>query len=123
MSAPVETQPISRIWSLLCMAISLAIAFAMNATVAHGHGKPIFYGVFMTAFIAKIAQRSIFRAPVIIFLLCVATFHVALVFILPTDNRYPGGFLFPAGIIELIILYYLLQKTLQSLSSAEQLGG
>jgi hypothetical protein len=41
------------------------------------------------------------------FLLCVAAFHGLLVFIIPSDNQYPGGLLFPAGLIDIALFYYL----------------
>lgn len=113
--APVEGQRISRIWAFSCMLISLVAAIGLNETVAQGHGKAIFFGFFMTAFIAKIAQKVISEPKIIAFLSCVAAFHVILVFISPPDSAYPGGILFPAGILELIVLYYAFQRVARSL--------
>ena len=92
------------------MLLALIPAFALNATIAHGHGKPIFFALFMTALVTKIAQNGLTNRKVILFLVVVAGFHLALIFLLPLDNRYPGALLVPAGMVDLVILYYLFRR-------------
>ena len=79
----------------------------LNETIAHGHGKAIFFGVFVTSFIAKTFQKSLNQGSVFVFLVGVAAFHIALVFLLPEDSQYAGGLLFPAGIIDIGMFYLL----------------
>jgi hypothetical protein len=111
MSEAVEGQHISLIWALICMAASLAVAILLNETVAEGHGKAIFFGVFVTSFIAKTFQKSLNQKSVIIFLIGVAAVHILLIFILPDDSHYLGGLLFPAGIADIGLFYYLFSIT------------
>jgi len=106
-SEAVEGQRISLLWALICMVASLAVAMLLNETVFQGHGKAIFFGIFVTSFIAKTFQKSLAQSSVIAFLIGVVAFHVLLVFILPDDGGYPGGLLFPAGIADIGICYYL----------------
>lgn len=113
MSEAIEGQRISLIWALICMVSSLAVVILLNETVAQGHGKAIFFGVFVTSFIAKTFQKSLNKSNVAFFLLCVAIFHVALVFLLPEDSQYPGGLLFPAGIADIGLFYYLFSITVK----------
>lgn len=107
MSEAVEGQRISLPWALVCMVASLVVAIGLNETVAQGHGKAIFLGVFVTAFIAKTFQKSLGQSSVLAFLAGVATFHLLMIFILPDDSRYPGGLLFPIGIVDIAVFYYL----------------
>lgn len=107
MNEAVEGQHISLIWALICMAFSLVVAILLNETVAQGHGKAIFFGVFVTSFIAKTFQKSFNQRAVIKFLMCVTVFHIMLVFILPNDSQYPGGLLFPAGVVDIGLFYCL----------------
>ncbi len=107
MSALSESQRISLPWALACALGSLLVGIVFNETVAHGHGKAIFFGVFVTAFIAKTFQKSLNQGSVFTFLVGVVAFHIALIFILPEDNQYPGGLLFPAGIVDIAIFYFL----------------
>ena len=107
MSEAIEGQRISLPWALICMVLSLVVAIGLNETVASGHGKAIFLGVFVTAFIAKTFQKSLGQSSVLAFLAGVAAFHILLVFGLPDDNQYPGGLLFPVGIVDIAIFYYL----------------
>ena len=107
MSEAVEGQRISLPWALICMLASLVVAIALNETVAPGHGKAICLGVFVTAFIAKTFQKSLGQSSVMAFLAGVAAFHILLVFVLPDDSRYPGGLLFPIGVVDIAIFYYL----------------
>jgi len=102
-----EGQRISLLWALICALGSLLVGIALNETVAHGHGKAIAFGVFVTGFIAKTFQKSLGQSSVAAFLAGVAAFHVLLVFIMPDDSRYPGGLLFPAGVADIAIFYYL----------------
>lgn len=111
MSTPVEGQHISLTWALICMVASLAVAILLNETVAQGHGKAIFFGVFVTSFIAKTFQKSLSQRRVSKFLVGVAAFHILLIFILPEDSQYPGGLLFPAGIVDIGLFYYLFNIT------------
>jgi len=113
--APVEGQTISRMWAFSTMLICMAIAIGMNETVANGHGKAIFFALFMTAFIAKIAQRVVYEPRIKVFLVGVLTFHVFLIFVIPNDGRYPGGLLFPAGILDLIVMYFLFQRAARNI--------
>lgn len=107
MSQVNEGQRISLTWALICMLVSLAVAIAFNETVARGHAKSIFFGVFVTSFIAKTFQKSLGQSRVTTFLAVVAAFHVALIFVLPNDSQYAGGLLFPAGIVDIGIFYLL----------------
>ena len=100
-------QRISLTWAIICMLGSLAVAIALNETVAQGHGKAIFFGVFVTAFIAKTFQKNMNQGTVVTLLIFVAAFHVLLIFILPKDENYPGGLLFPVGIVDIAIFYCL----------------
>lgn len=95
------------------MVVSLAVAILLNETVAEGHGKAIFFGVFVTSFIAKTFQKSLNQIRVGIFLVCVAAFHIVLVFVLPDDSQYPGGLLFPAGIADIGLFYYIFTITVK----------
>jgi hypothetical protein len=106
-SETAEGQRISLPWAIMCMLASLVVAIALNETLAHGHGKAIFFGIFVTAFIAKTYRHAVGQRRVAAFLLCVAAFHGLLVFIIPSDNQYPGGLLFPAGLIDIALFYYL----------------
>jgi len=92
------------------MAICLIIAIFLNETIAHQHGKAIFFAIFMTAFITKIAQPYMLRTTIQVFIFCVAACHIALIFVIPIDRAYPGGLLFPVGIIDLLIFYFIFQK-------------
>jgi hypothetical protein len=107
MSEAVEGQRISLPWALMCALASLVVGITLNETLAHGHGKAIAFGVFVTTFIAKTFQKSLFQSSVAAFMACVVAFHVFLVFIMPNDSRYAGGLLFPAGVIDIGIFYYL----------------
>jgi hypothetical protein len=102
-------------WAFSTMLICMAIAIGMNETVANGHGKAIFFALFMTAFIAKISQKFIRERRIKVFLMGVLAFHVILVFVIPNDGRYPGGLLFPAGILDIIVMYFLFQRVARSI--------
>ena len=113
MSEAVAVQRISLPWALICALASLVVGIAFNETVAHGHGKAIAFGVFVTTFIAKTFQKSLSQRNVLVFLIGVAAFHILLVFILPDDSAYPGGLLFPAGIADIGLFYYLFSITVK----------
>ena len=102
-----EGQTVSLPWALACMVVSLAVAIGCDMTVAEGHGKAIFLGLFVTAYVAKIFQESLRRSSTMVFLAGVAAFHFLLIFILPDDSRYPGGLLLPIGVADLAACYYV----------------
>jgi len=106
-SKAVEAQRISLLRALICMVSSLAVAIVLNETIARGHGKAIFFGVFVTSFITMTFRRSLIQVRIIAFLIGVAIFHIVLVFVLPADKGYPGGFLFPLGMVDIAIFYYI----------------
>lgn len=108
--APIEGQTISRMWAFSAMLICMAIAIALNETVVHGHAKAIFFALFMTAFITKMTQTVIRQAKIRLFLVGVLIFHAFLAFAFPNDASYPGGLLFPVGILDLIVMYFIFQK-------------
>ena len=98
-------RPISLVWALLCMVLSLLVAIAANETMLPGRGKLVFLGVFVTAFVGKSIAGLATRKFVIWFLASIALVHAVLVAVGPNDNIYPGGFLFPIGIVDISICY------------------
>lgn len=111
-----DTKRISLAWALICMVVSLVVAIIANETVLPGKGKVVFLGVFVTAFVGKSITGVASRNVMIAFLAVVAFFHVILVALGPNDNLYPGGFLFPIGVVDIGICYLAcrwIQKNLE----------
>jgi len=94
-------------WALGCGLICLLVAIALERTVAQGHGKAVFFGLFVTSFIGQTFRRSLKDPRVAAFLSGVAAIHVLLIFIMPNDRDYAGGLLAPAGIVDIAMLYFL----------------
>lgn len=104
-------KPISLAWALLCMAVSLMVAIAANETVLPGKGKIVFLGVFVTTFVGKSISGMGSSSLLTMFLGGVALVHVLLVALGPNDNLYPGGLLFPIGIVDIGICYLAFRWT------------
>ena len=110
-----DTKPISLAWALACMVISLVGAIAVNETILPGKGKIVFLGVFVTTFVGKSIAGMASRNVMMVFLAAVAFFHALLVIFGPNDNLYPGGFLFPIGVVDIGICYLAFRWTQKSL--------
>lgn len=99
------SRPISLVWALLCMAVSLLVAIAANETFLPGKGKIVFLGIFVTVFVGKSIVEMASRGFVILFLSAVAFVHALMVVIGPNDSSYPGGLMFPIGILDIGMCY------------------
>ncbi|MEG3088524.1 hypothetical protein [Sphingomonas sp. PB4P5] len=110
-----DTKPISLGWALVCMAASLVVAIAVNEAILPGKGKVVFLGVFVTSFVGKSIDGMASRNVILIFLAAVAFFHVLLVALGPNDNLYPGGLLFPIGVVDIGICYLAFRWTQKNL--------
>lgn len=90
-----------------CAVICLIIAIAADETIAHGYGKAVLLGLFVTSIVVRTFWPQRNQRYVTLFFVMVAVFHVALLFIMPNDSRYPGGLLFPIGIADVSMFYVI----------------
>jgi hypothetical protein len=114
-TSPVRYERITKTWAFLFGAISLVVAILLNETIAHGRGKSLFFVIFMAGCAIKTAQKLLNENKILVFLLFIILLHILLVFIAPTDDRYPGGLLFPAAILDYTIFYLVFQRIAKDL--------
>lgn len=114
-ATPVRYERITRTWAFLFGAISLAVAIFLNETIAHGRGKSLFFVIFMTGCAIKTARNLLEDKKILVFLFFVILLHILLVFVIPTDDQYPGGILFPAAILDYTIFYLIFQRIAKGL--------
>lgn len=100
-----SSKPVTLLWALACMAVSLAVAVAANETVFSGKGKLVFLGIFVTSFVAKSVYGMTRRNILVVFISIVALIHITMIAIGPNDSLYPGGLLFPIGVVDIGIFY------------------
>lgn len=100
-----DPKPVSLAWSLACMTASLVVAVSFNETILPDKGKVVFLGFFVTTFVGKSIVGMASRNTITIFVSAVALVHIALILVAPRDSLYPGGILFPIGIIDIGVCY------------------
>ncbi len=111
----VRYERITRTWAFLFLAITFVFSIALERTIAPGRGKAIFFATFMAGCAIKTAQKVWRDSKVLALLFCVVVLHAALVFVIPLDDQYAGGLLFPAAILDYVVFYLIFQKVAQGL--------
>lgn len=94
-------------WGLTWAFFSLAAAIAINETILPGKGMSVGFGILATAIISRMIigkSRSIIYIPYILFVFAA---HLILIFISPSDDKYPGGLMYPLGMIDVGIFYLI----------------
>lgn len=106
----VPFQRISRVWMLLFLLLSFTLSFALEHFIVPGRGKATFYTIFMTGCAIKTAQPRLRDWTVLAYLLLYSTLHIAMIFLAPLDDDYPGGLLLPAAIADYTIFYLIYER-------------